>query len=135
MEDEIIIFNWDPAEQVSISSIILTLQGYGHGDQVYVYIETVANNNPAGADYAFDWSQVTSGTTLNFNGVNFPGWLTTTYITKLGVLERSGDSGIASLSYEAVPEPAAFVLTGVPLLALGFLLKRRARQNQGQPQA
>lgn len=135
VQDEIIIFNWDPSEQVSASSIMLTLQGYGVGDQVYVYIETAGNTNPAGADYAFEWSQVTSGTSLNFNEVSFPDWLMTTYITKLGVLERSGHSGVAALSYEAVPEPAAFVLTGVPLLALGFLLKRRARKNQGQPQA
>lgn len=131
VQDEIIIFNWSPDQQVLASSIILTLQGFGTGDQVYIYLETASNTNPAGADYAFEWSAVTSGTSLNFGTATFSTPLPTDYITKLGVLERSGDSGIAALTYEAVPEPAAFVLTGVPLLALGFLLRRRARKKQG----
>lgn len=128
-QDELIVFNWDPMLQVSPSSIILTLQGFkAKDDETWVYLEFASNTNPAGPDYVFKWENLTSGLTLNFSTI--AGLPSGQFVTKLGVLENAGHIGIAGLTYEAVPEPAAFVLTGIPLLALGMLLKRRARKQQ-----
>jgi len=129
-QDEMIVFNWDPSLKVAPSSIILRLQGFkAADDETWVYLEFASNTNPSGPDYIFKWENLTTGLTLNFNTI--AGLPKGEYVTKLGVLENAGHTGIGGITYEAVPEPAAFVLTGVPLLALGFLLRRRARKNQG----
>ena len=127
-QDELLVFSWAAGHQVAPSSIILTLQGFrAADDDTWIYLETTANSNPAGPDFVFKWEDITTASTLDFSTI--PGLPAGTFLLQLGVLENTGHTGVAGLQYEAVPEPAAFILTGIPLLALG-LFRYRARRRQ-----
>jgi hypothetical protein len=129
--DEMIVFSWAPG-LVTPTSIILTLQGFkAADDETWVYLEFASNTNPGGPDYVFKWESLTSGLTLDFSTIAGLSPYSSEFVTKLGVLENAGHTGIGGLTY-TTPEPAAFVLTGLPLLALGMFLKRRHARKAGR---
>jgi hypothetical protein len=109
---------------------VIRLQGFATGDdEPYIYMEFTSNSNPTGPDKIIRWENSSSTSVLNLSAVGgFPSGT----VVQLGIMEHNkgkSATAIRGLDFEAVPEPAAFVLTGIPLLALGMFLKRRAAKR------